>query len=133
IVVADNSALIALAICDSLNLLDELFEDLLVPESVYREVTKGDKPQANALRDYLIGKVRKVDLQGYVYLDAYADAGETEAMLLYKQVSADKLLIDDKTDFTPPKSAKTLASTGLEGDFGFQVGGYMLASNKRCI
>ena len=36
-------------------------------------------------------------------------------------------------DFTPPKSAKTLASTGLEGDIGFQVGGYMLTSNKRSI
>jgi len=37
-----------------------------------------------------------VNLQTYVFLDAYADAGETEAMLLYKQLAADKLLIDDK-------------------------------------
>lgn len=96
ILVGDSSALIALATCDSLYLLDELFGEVLVPESVYREVTKGDKPQAHALRDYLNGKVHQVDMRGYVYLDAYADAGETEAMLLYKQVSGDKLLIDDK-------------------------------------
>jgi len=44
----------------------------------------------------LQGKVRKVDLQNYVYLDVFADAGETEAMVLYKQLAADKLLIDDR-------------------------------------
>jgi hypothetical protein len=35
-------------------------------------------------------------MRAYVFLDAFADAGETEAMLLYKQISADKLLIDDR-------------------------------------
>jgi predicted nucleic acid-binding protein len=35
-------------------------------------------------------------MRNFIYLDAYADIGETEAMLLYKQKSADKLLIDDK-------------------------------------
>jgi predicted nucleic acid-binding protein len=39
--------------------------------------------------------VRKVDMQSYVFLDGFADAGETEAMVLYKQIAADKLLIDD--------------------------------------
>ena len=33
---------------------------------------------------------------GSVLLDGFSDLGETEAMLLYKQYSADKLLIDDK-------------------------------------
>ncbi len=32
----------------------------------------------------------------FIYLDGYVDAGETEAMKLYKTLSADKLLIDDK-------------------------------------
>ena len=40
--------------------------------------------------------MRQVNLEAYVFLDAFADAGETEAMLLYKQLAADKLLIDDK-------------------------------------
>jgi predicted nucleic acid-binding protein len=35
-------------------------------------------------------------MQNYVFLDGFADAGETEAMVLYKQISADKLFIDDQ-------------------------------------
>lgn len=35
-------------------------------------------------------------MQNYVFLDGFAYAGETEAMVLYKQISADKLLIDDQ-------------------------------------
>lgn len=96
ILVADSSALIALSICDGLHLLDALFGDVLAPETVFREVTESDKPEAQKLRAYLQDKTRKVDMRAYIYLDAFADAGETEAMLLYKQVSADKLLIDDR-------------------------------------
>lgn len=96
ILVADSSALIALSICDGLHLLDSLFGEVLVPEAVFREVTQSDKPEARKLEQYLQGKTRKVDMHAYVYLDAFADAGETEAMLLYKQLSANKLLIDDR-------------------------------------
>lgn len=96
ILVADASALIALAACDSLTLLDALFGRVLVPEAVYREVTVGERPQAQRLYHYLQDKVHTVDMQGFVYLDAFADMGETQAMILYKQMNADFLLIDDK-------------------------------------
>ena len=94
--IADASALIALGSCKSLPLLDALFGAVLVPEAVYLEVTAADKPQAERLMHYLQDKVRQVNMQNYVYLDAFADAGETAAMLLYKELSADYLLIDDK-------------------------------------
>jgi predicted nucleic acid-binding protein len=96
ILVADCSALIALAVCDGLSLLERLFDSVVVPETVYNEAIRPDKKQAQALKIFLQGKVRQVDLQSYVFLDAFADAGETEAMLLYKQLNADKLLIDDR-------------------------------------
>ena len=96
ILVADCSALVALSVCGSLNLLEQLFASVVVPETVYLEATQPDKKQAQALKTFLQGKVRQVNLETYVFLDAYADAGETEAMLLYKQLAADKLLIDDK-------------------------------------
>lgn len=96
ILVADASALIDLATCKSLPLLDSLFGTVLVPEQVFVEVTTDNKPMAVTLEAYLRDRVRQVDLQNYVYLDAFADTGETAAMLLYKQINADYLLIDDK-------------------------------------
>ena len=96
ILIADSSALVALSVCDSLDLLDALFGEVKVPQAVFDEVSVNHKPESAVLERYLQGKVESVDTEKYVYLDAYADAGETEAMLLYKQMSADWLLIDDK-------------------------------------
>lgn len=96
ILVADCSALVALSVCNSLPLLEKLFTSVAVPETVYWEATRSDKPQAQALKQFLQGKIHQVDLRNYVFLDAFADAGETEAMVLFKQLSADKLLIDDR-------------------------------------
>jgi predicted nucleic acid-binding protein len=96
ILIADASALVALSACDSLALLDALFGQVWVPEAVFNEVVVADKPQAARLRSYLQGKVRSVDMVHFVFLDAFADAGETAAMLLYKEMAADYLLIDDK-------------------------------------
>ncbi|PIQ16749.1 MAG: DUF3368 domain-containing protein, partial [Flavobacteriales bacterium CG18_big_fil_WC_8_21_14_2_50_32_9] len=48
-------------------------------------------------------------------LDAYADAGETQAMLLYKEVAADYLLIDDKRGRKVAKinQIQTIGSLGV--------------------
>lgn len=115
ILVADASALIALATCDSLALLEAIFGNVLVPEAVYAEVTKFDKPQSARLQSYLHGKVRAVDMQQFVYLDAFADVGETQAMLLYKQTAADYLLIDDQRGRKVAKinQIKTIGSMGV--------------------
>ncbi len=115
ILVADASALIALATCNSLDLLEALFGNVLVPEAVLSEVTAVDKPQSARLITYLHGKVRSVDMQRFVYLDAFADAGETQAMLLYKEVDADYLLIDDKRGRKVAKinQIKTVGSLGV--------------------
>ncbi len=96
ILIADSSALVALSICGGLDLLEKLFAEVKVPQAVFDEVTVGNKPESMVLNQFLLDKVEQVDMDSYVYLDAYADAGETEAMLLYKQMAADWLLIDDK-------------------------------------
>ena len=96
ILIADSSALVALSVCNSLDLLEALFGEVKVPQAVFDEVSVSHKPEAIALTVYLQGKVESVNTDDYVYLDAYADAGETVAMLLYKQIDADWLLIDDR-------------------------------------
>jgi predicted nucleic acid-binding protein len=115
ILVADASALIALATCDGLPWLDTIFGEVLVPEMVFREVALTDKPQAMRLNAYLQGKIRQVDMADFVYLDAYADAGETQAMVLYKSAGADYLLIDDKKGRKVAliNQIKTIGSVGV--------------------
>ena len=115
ILVADASALIALSACDSLHLLEALFGNVIVPEAVFIEVAGTNKPQSERLRNYLQGKVRAVNMDHFVYLDAFADAGETQAMLLYKEVTADYLLIDDKRGrkVAQINQIKTIGSMGV--------------------
>jgi predicted nucleic acid-binding protein len=95
LIVADSSALIALATCDGLDVLLELYEEVKVPQAVYMEVTESDKPQATALEVFLSGRVVEVDYSHWVLAADRLGQGEIEAMALYKQLSADALLIDD--------------------------------------
>jgi hypothetical protein len=57
LIVADSSALVALALCDGLELLSRLFAEIRVPQAVYDEVIVEGKPAAQMLQNYLKGKV----------------------------------------------------------------------------
>ncbi len=115
ILIADCSALVALATCNGLHLLDELFGTVIVPEAVYFEAVVDDKPEARQLKEYLKNKVKKIDLSSSILLDGFSDLGETEAMVLYKQCSADRLLIDDKRGRRVAKinNINTIGSLGV--------------------
>jgi len=124
LLVADCSALIALACCDGLQLLDALFGTVIVPEAVYREAVVSNKPAADQLNMYLAAKVRAIDHDSPILLDGVSDLGETEAMILYKQCSADKLLIDDKRGRRIAKinNISTIGSLGV-----------LLVAKQRCL
>jgi predicted nucleic acid-binding protein len=96
LVVADASALLALAACDQVPLLDALFGTVRVPPAVHAEVVVGGRPGAEPLRVYLEGKVALVDAAEYVVAVGGLGRGEVEAMALYRHLSADLLLLDDK-------------------------------------
>jgi predicted nucleic acid-binding protein len=97
ILIADSSALIALAVCDSLPILEKIFKEVKVPQAVFDEVIKKSKKQAEILEEYLCNKVIKVDLGKHIIIkDGTLEKGELEAMALYKDLVADRLLIDDK-------------------------------------
>ena len=95
LVVADSSALIALATCDGLKLLLQVYDDIKVPEAVYTEIVAPEKLQSDALGSFLSERVIKVDTTRWVLTAGGLGRGEIEAMALYKQLSADVLLIDD--------------------------------------
>jgi predicted nucleic acid-binding protein len=93
IIIADSSALIALASCNSLSLLDKLFCEIKVPQAVFNEVVNQNKPQAQTLKNYLVNKVTFIDPSQLMQQNL--GMGEREAMTLYNQLHADLLLIDD--------------------------------------
>lgn len=95
LVIADTSALVALAACDALSFLDHLFQETCVPPAVYGECTVAGKPQAERLGNFLHGRVVEVDLEEFVIAVTGLGQGELEAMALYKRLRADRLLVDD--------------------------------------
>ncbi len=95
LIVADSSALIALATCDGLDVLLRVYDDVKVPQTVYDEVVEPGKLQAAALEAFLSRRITKVDTTNWVLTAGGLGQGEIEAMALYKQLSADALLIDD--------------------------------------
>jgi predicted nucleic acid-binding protein len=66
LIIADSSALVALALCDGLALLDQLFDEIKVPQAVYDEVVIEGKPEARTLQAYLQGKIIPVLLSNVV-------------------------------------------------------------------
>lgn len=61
LVIADSSALVALATCSALDILVMLYETVKVPQAVYDEVVVPGKPQSIALAEFLQNRVVVVD------------------------------------------------------------------------
>ena len=96
LLIADSSSLIALSAADSLHLLDMLYGDVKVPFSVFSEVTTPGKPESVVLHKYLKKRIINVSPEEIIIADYTLGQGEVEAMILYKRLKADLLLIDDK-------------------------------------
>jgi uncharacterized protein len=96
LVIADSSALVALATCGALDILTLIYEDIRVPQAVFDEVFAPDKPHAVTLSAFLAERVVSVDMSRWVLAAGGLGQGELEAMALYKLLSADALLIDDR-------------------------------------
>lgn len=96
ILIADSSALIALAHCNCLETLETLFGVVKIPEAVYREVIYEFKPESEKLKQFLAQKIEKVNILDYLIVEGVLGNGEMEAMALYKNIGGDWLLVDDE-------------------------------------
>ena len=115
IVVADASPLVALATCDYLEVLDKLFGEVKVSDSVYEEVIVQNKLGSDRLKNYLQGKVVNAELASLVIEGSSLDRGELSSMVLYKKLQADYLLIDEKLGRRIAKlnNIKVIGSLGI--------------------
>ena len=96
-IIVNSTPLIALAKANKLEILKEMYEHIIIPEAVYREVTEKDDIAAQrieAAREWI--EVRKVDsnLDRRMYR-AKLHEGEVEVMLLAQEIGADVVIIDD--------------------------------------
>ena len=113
-VIGDSSALVALAVVNQLELLEKLYDKLYIPEAVFNEVTQIGKPQSDKLRQFLQGKVKRVDL---TLTQLGLGLGELEAITLYKKLDADVLLIDDNR----AKKYASLNGVNVIGSLGILI------------
>jgi predicted nucleic acid-binding protein len=115
IIIVDASALVALTICDSLNVLKLLFSEVKVSQTVFEEVTVSGKPGSDKLTSYLQNKVEQLNLNHWVIDGNSLGNGELTSIALYKYLKADYLLIDDKAGRRVAKlnNIKVIGSLGV--------------------
>jgi len=108
IVVADSSALIALAVCDALHLLTSLADEIIVPAAVFDEVIVEGRHHSEGLRTFLEGRVESVDASALESRTSGLGQGELEAIALSLHKKADLILVDDQ------RARKAASEYGLD-------------------
>ncbi|MCW5912223.1 MAG: DUF3368 domain-containing protein [Cyclobacteriaceae bacterium] len=93
-VIADAGPVFSLAIIDKLNLLEQLFNGIAIPEAVWQEITL-DKTTLWYSQIELFFQSKVHPIAGFNELMFTMDKGESESVLLYKELNADYLLVDD--------------------------------------
>jgi uncharacterized protein len=95
LVIADSGPLFSLALIDKLDILNALFDDIRIPQAVWNEITN-DKTKPDYQQLYNFFKDKTGQISGFNELTFVMDYGESESLILYKELQADFLLIDDK-------------------------------------
>lgn len=101
IVISDTSAITSLAAIQNLQLLPQLYNQVTIPEAVYRELAEIDPPVPGTLEAQTASwlQVRQVVNSTVVerlQLEVRLDPGESEAIALALELNADLLLIDER-------------------------------------
>ena len=100
IVVSDTTPLISLLKTGRLDTLEKLFGAVRIPDAVFEELTSNPRysDEAAAIRSYPyidIISVNDTDAVDQVSREDGLDLGESEAIVLTQEISADLLLMDE--------------------------------------
>ena len=100
VVVSDTTPIISLLKCQRLEILMDLFTEIIIPEAVYNELTSNEQfpKEADAIResDY----IKTVTLNDKKLLDIFQratglDLGESEAIVYCDENAVDLLMMDE--------------------------------------
>lgn len=99
IVVSDTSPVSSLYLIGHLNLLPAIFGEIIIPEKVWQELLVLESDFGHDLSIFKTASWLVVypaaDIAEVVRLQGFLDAGESEAIVLAKELHADYLLIDE--------------------------------------
>ena len=98
IVVSDSGPLIHLSRINQIKILKEFFNEIYIPEAVYQELTSSEEDLPGSKEIKTSSWIKKKEVKkdtAKEFLMEYLDEGESEAILLAKDLDADLLLIDD--------------------------------------
>jgi len=94
IVIADTGALISLGLIGRIDLIEKVFGDFYIANAVWEELKAYKNPAFDV--DLLFELEKKVvKIRSKNHLLVIMDYGESESVILYEEVGADYLLIDD--------------------------------------
>lgn len=94
VVVADTGALISLGLVGQIDLIEKVFGDFYIAGAVWEELQAYENPEFG---EHLLSQLKKrvIRIQSRNYLSVVMDYGESESVILYEELHADYLLIDD--------------------------------------
>lgn len=139
IVVSDTTPLISLLKISRLDLLEKLFGEVLIPSTVFNELTTDERFQleANQIRQekfIVVKEVNNLESVSILKRATGLDQGESEAIVLTDELNAELLLMDEA------KGRNVSSQMGLQimGTIGILMADYEeheLTSNevKECI
>ena len=95
LVIADSGPIFSLAVINKLEILNDLFDSIKIPFAVWEEITL-NKITKEYQRIYSFFQDKTQQIAGFNELTFLMDYGESESVILYKELEADFLLVDDK-------------------------------------
>ena len=94
VVVADTGALISLGLVGLIDLVENLFGDFYISQAVWEELNNYENVDFDKS---ILTKLQKhvTAIKSKNYLSVIMDYGESESVILYNELNADYLIIDD--------------------------------------
>jgi len=101
IIVSDTTPVISLIKADRLNIFKSLFDEIIIPRAVYNELTNNSVyvKEAEIVKscEYIVVKdVLDTEAVNSLMYDIGLDHGESEAIILSKELNCDLLIVDEK-------------------------------------
>jgi len=95
LVIVDSGPIFSLAVINQLEVLNFIFDSIIIPFAVWEEITR-NKTTEHYKIIYSFFKEKTKQIAGFNELSFLMDYGESESVILYNELRADFLLIDDK-------------------------------------